>query len=89
MSEIERKNQLFEKLKMAKKYSRNQAFQEELLAYLPDKLKKYDIPIYEFMEIVQYIMIGTNIVVNDEVEKAYRHWNSQAKRGIRRNRGEE
>lgn len=87
--EIERKNRLVEKLKIAKKYSRKTAFQEELLEYLQSKLANYDVPAHEFMEMVQYIMIGNDIVVRDEVERAYRLWNSQAKRGIRRNRGEE
>lgn len=88
-NEIERKNRLSEKLRIAKKYSRKQAFQEELLAYLDDKLAKYNVPTHEIMEIVQYMMIGNDFVVRDEVERAYRFWNSQAKRGIRRNRGED
>ena len=87
--EVQMKNKLVERLQLTKKYSRKTAFQEELLEYLQSKLANYDIPVHEFMEMVQYIMIGNDIVVRDEVERAYRLWNSQAKRGIRRNRGEE
>lgn len=84
IKEVESKNQLVDRLRLTKKYSRKQAFQEELLAYLSAKLEKHNVPTDEIMEIVQYVLIGNDFVVRDEVEKAYSYWNRQFKIGTRR-----
>lgn len=86
--ETENKNQLIDKLKITRKYSRKQAFQEELLAYLSAKLEKHNVPTDEIMEIAQYVLIGNDFVVRDEVEKAYSYWNRQIKKGTRRTKEE-
>lgn len=78
--QVEAVNALCEKLRLVKSYSRKQAFQEELIKYLQSKLAAYDIPAHELMEMAQYIMIGNDFVVRDEVESAFRHWNRQIKK---------
>lgn len=82
--EVEAVTKLTEKLTLAKKYSRKQAFQEELIEYMQSKFAEYNIPIHEFMEAVQYILIGNELVVRDEIENAFKLWNRQMKQGATR-----
>lgn len=89
MAEFEAVNMLGEKLRLAKKYSRRQAFQEELIEYIQSKFAKYDIPTHELMEAVQYILIGNDFVVRDEVEKAYKEFKYQLNKSTRRKLPEE
>jgi hypothetical protein len=87
--QFEAVNRLGEKLKLAGKYSRRNAFQEELIEYIQSKFAKYDIPTHELMEVVQYILIGNDFVVRDEVDRAYNFWNRQMKKGTKRSLSKE
>lgn len=82
--QVEATTILVEKLKLAKRFSRKVAFQEELIEYIQSKFAKYDIPKHELMEAVQYILIGNELVVRDEIERVYKEFKYQSARITRK-----
>jgi hypothetical protein len=60
-----------------------ETYQNEIIEYLSSKLSIYNVPKYTIMEIAQYCMSGTLLVVNDEVRKEYKKWNKQMERNFK------
>ena len=50
--------------------TRKQMYEREFTKYLASKLEQYSIPTHTIMEIAQYAMTGTILVVYDEVYEA-------------------
>lgn len=69
-------NELAHEFWKASQPTRKELYEREFTKYLTSKLEQYNIPIHIVMEIAQYAMVGTMLVVTDEVnaeiEKFYR-----------------
>ena len=72
---------LVQKISKEKPLSRKEIYQKELSEYLTSKLSKYNVPIHEILEIVQYAAVGTQLVLNAEVEQVHREWKHQISKG--------
>lgn len=55
-------------------------YQKEIADYLSSKLKTYNVPKYVVMEIVQYCVTNTILVVSNEIQKAYQQYKRQVRR---------
>lgn len=64
--------------------TRKQLYEREFTKYLTSKLEKYNIPIHTIMEIAQYAMVGTSLVVSDEVTTETRRMDKEYRRYIGR-----
>lgn len=69
--------------------TRKQMYEREFTKYLASKLEPYNIPTHIFMEIAQYAMVGTSLVVSDEVnteirrvDKDYRNYISRLEKEL-------
>ena len=64
--------ELFDKFWKEKHPRRKDVYKEELTMYLLSKLSQYNIPTHTIMEIAQYAIVGTMLLVSDEVDEAVR-----------------
>lgn len=78
----------FDKLKDNRPKSHLETYQNEIIEYMTSKLAEFNVPVHTIMEIAQYCYSATLFVSNDEVRRAFRHWENQQKRSIKRNRRE-
>lgn len=60
--------------------TRFDTYQADLVEYLLSKLDGSNVPASTVMEIAQYAMLQTHIVVQDELYRASKEWNRQARR---------
>lgn len=60
-------NELAHEFWKASQPTRKELYEREFTKYLTSKLEQYNIPIHIVMEIAQYAMVGTMLVVTDEV----------------------
>lgn len=60
-----------------------ETYQNEIIEYMASKLEDYNVPKHIIMEVAQYCYSATMLVSNDEVRRAYRHWEKQFKKGTR------
>lgn len=74
--------------KTAKPKTRFETYQNDLLDYLISKIGD-DVSPWVLMEIAQFAMIQTQIVVYDEVWRAQKEWNRAMRKNDTRNRGGE
>ena len=70
-----------EKLRDKRPKSHLETYQNEIIDYLTSKLENYNVPKCTIMEIAQYCYTATIYTANDEVRRAYRHWDKQQTRG--------
>lgn len=60
--------------------TRFDTYQTDLVEYLLNKLEGSNIPASTIMEIAQYAMLQTHIVVQDELYRASKEWSRRARR---------
>ena len=80
--------EMFKRLKDERPKSHLETYQNEIIEYMSSKLADYNVPIHTIMEVAQYCYSATMLVSNDEVRRAYRHWEKQqtkAERWVRNN----
>ena len=68
--------------------TRFDTYQADLVEYLLSKLKGSNIPASTLMEIAQFAMVQTHIVVQDELYRASKEWSRQARRNAIRSRSD-
>lgn len=64
--------------------TRFETYQDDLLKYLVSKLEGSNIPASTLMEIAQFAMVQTHIVVQDEIIRANKEWNRQMRRDAKK-----
>lgn len=82
--------ELSDKFQKTSQPSRRIMYEREFTKYLASKLEQYNIPTHTIMEIAQYAMVGTSLVVVDEVneantrmDKAYRKYIDRLEKEVR------
>lgn len=85
----------FEKIKEEVERQREQkpktrfdTYQADLLEYLLSKLEGSNVPASTLMEIAQFAMVQTHIVVQDEIYRANKEWNRQMRKHTTRPRSD-
>ena len=82
--DVEQINEEIKRQREKRPKTRFDTYQADLLEYLLSKLEGSNVPASTLMEIAQFAMLQTHIVVNDEIFRACRVWNREARKNSAR-----
>lgn len=78
--DVEKIQEEIQRLRKQRPKTRFDTYQADLVEYLISKLEGSSVPVSTIMEIAQFAMRQTQIVVFDEVYRAQKEWNRQIRR---------
>ena len=87
--DIEQIKEEIKRQREQKPKTRFDTYQADLVEYLLSKLEGSNVPASTLMEIAQFAMLQTHIVVQDELYRASKEWSRQARRNAIRSRRDE